>query len=126
MTGTFDINYAHPAYNTPISRNEQPLIEARVSDARNAAPDMERDRSTPLHEELRLLLTERRESARPKVTQEQLAARLGWGQQSISKIERGRTVVTVIQFIQIARALGFDPAAAIRRIDKRAAPEQTD
>jgi transcriptional regulator with XRE-family HTH domain len=78
---------------------------------------MAKDRGSPLHEELRQLLVERRQRA--KLTQEQLASRLGWGQQSISKIERGRTHVTVAEFIALAHALEFDAAAAIKRLERR-------
>jgi transcriptional regulator with XRE-family HTH domain len=78
---------------------------------------MVKDRGSPLHDELRQLLLERRQRA--KLTQEQLAARLGWGQRSISKIERGRTRVTLAEFIELAVALEFDPAAAVKRLMRR-------
>jgi transcriptional regulator with XRE-family HTH domain len=95
------------------------LLEARVLELGNAAPDMAKDRESPLHDELRQLLLERRQRA--KLTQEQLATLLGWGQRSISKIERGRVRVTVAEFIELARALGFDAAAAIKRLERRTA-----
>jgi transcriptional regulator with XRE-family HTH domain len=85
---------------------------------------MVKDRGSPLHEELRQLLVERRQRA--KLTQEQLATRLGWGQQSISKIERGRTHVTVAEFIELARALEFDVAAAMKRLERRTRPKPLD
>jgi transcriptional regulator with XRE-family HTH domain len=73
-----------------------------------------RERGSPQHDELRELLLERRQRA--KLTQRELAARLGWDQKIISKIERGSKRVTVLELIELARALEFDPAAAIRRV----------
>jgi hypothetical protein len=50
--------------------------------------------------------------------QAELAARLGWKQTTISDIEIGDTGVTAIELIELAKALQFDPAAALRRIAK--------
>jgi transcriptional regulator with XRE-family HTH domain len=52
------------------------------------------------------------------LTQRQLAERLGWDQSVISEIETGQRRVSVVEFIAIAEALGFDPKAAVGRIAK--------
>ncbi len=72
------------------------------------------ERGSPQHQELRQLLLERRQRA--KLTQRQLAAKLGWNQRTISKIESGSKRVSVVELIALADALSFDPAAAIRRV----------
>jgi transcriptional regulator with XRE-family HTH domain len=77
---------------------------------------MSKERGSPIHEELRRLLKERRQRA--ELTQTELASRLRWHQRTVSKIELGSKRVTVVELIELARALGFDPAAAIRRIAK--------
>lgn len=78
---------------------------------------MSRERGTPLHDELRDLLKERRQRA--KLTQQELADKLGWDRRTVSKIELGSQRVTVVQFMELARALDFDEAAAIRRLKRR-------
>jgi transcriptional regulator with XRE-family HTH domain len=47
----------------------------------------EKERDTPLHDELRQILKERR--FRAGLTQRQLADRLGWDHKVISNLERG-------------------------------------
>jgi HTH-type transcriptional regulator/antitoxin HipB len=82
------------------------------------------ERGSPQHEELRQLLKERR--FRSKLTQRQLAAKLGWDQRTISKIESGGKRVSVVELIELANALDFDPAAAVRRVARRAGSEPPD
>jgi transcriptional regulator with XRE-family HTH domain len=77
-----------------------------------------KERGSPEHEELRQLLLERRQRA--KLTQRELAARLGRDQKVISKLERGSKRLTVLELIEIARVLDFDPGAALRRVAKAA------
>jgi transcriptional regulator with XRE-family HTH domain len=60
----------------------------------------------------------RLERTRAELTQAQLAERLGWLQKTVSDIEIGTKRVTALELIQLGQALGFDPAAAIRRIAK--------
>jgi transcriptional regulator with XRE-family HTH domain len=73
---------------------------------------------SPQHEELRQLLRERR--FRANLTQRQLAAKLGWNQRTISKIESGSKRVSVVELIALGKALEFDPTAALRRVAKAA------
>jgi transcriptional regulator with XRE-family HTH domain len=77
-----------------------------------------KERGSPEDDELRQLLLERRQRA--KLSQRELAARLGWDQKVISNLERGSKRLTVLELIKIARVLGFDPAAALRRVAKAA------
>jgi transcriptional regulator with XRE-family HTH domain len=71
---------------------------------------------TPRHEALRKLLKLERQKA--EMTQAQLAAKLGVDQKTISDIETGTKRVSALELIAIAQAVGFDPAAAVRRIAK--------
>jgi transcriptional regulator with XRE-family HTH domain len=48
------------------------------------------------------------------------AAKLGWTQQTVSKIESGQKRVTVVELVELSRALDFDPAALVPRIAKLA------
>lgn len=55
----------------------------------------------------------RSERRRQSVTQVQLAARLGKSQQYVSKFESGERRLDVIEFIDVADALGLDRTALI-------------
>jgi len=63
-----------------------------------------------------MMLVEAREAA--GLTQVELAGRLDRPQSFVSKIERGVRKMDVIEFVEIARAIGFDPAAFLRKLDK--------
>jgi transcriptional regulator with XRE-family HTH domain len=76
-----------------------------------------KERGSPQSDELRQLLLERRQRA--KLTQRELADRLGWDPKVISNLERGAKRMTVLELISISQALEFDPAAAIRRVMRR-------
>ena len=78
---------------------------------------MVRQLGSPLHEELRQLLVERRR--RTGISQAELGRRLGWSQGTIGKIEAGEKRVTVVELIELGEALGFDPRAAVARVMKR-------
>ena len=77
---------------------------------------MSKELRSRLHEELRELLKDRR--FRSKLKQSELAEKLGWSQQTVSKIESGQKRVTVVELVELSKVLDFDPAAAIRRIAK--------
>ena len=66
-------------------------------------------------------LTEYLVAARNKAgfTQQQLADKLGKHQSFVAKYEGGERRIDVIEFLHIARALGFDASRAIRAIEKR-------
>jgi transcriptional regulator with XRE-family HTH domain len=63
-----------------------------------------------------MMLVEAREAA--GLTQVEVAGRLDRPQSFVSKIERGVRKMDVIEFVEIARAIGFDPAAFLRKLDK--------
>jgi HTH-type transcriptional regulator/antitoxin HipB len=77
---------------------------------------MSKEIYTPRHEALRKLIKLERQKA--ELSQAELAARLGWDQTTVSHIETGAKRVTVIELMELAEALGFDGAAAFRRIAK--------
>jgi transcriptional regulator with XRE-family HTH domain len=66
------------------------------------------------YDRLRELLIEAREEA--GLTQVELGAKLGRPQTFVSKIERGVRGVDLIEFLEIARAIGFDPIDFIRKL----------
>ncbi len=50
------------------------------------------------------------------MTQAQLAERLGEYQSFVARLESGQRRVDVVEFVELGRILGFDPAAAVGRI----------
>lgn len=72
----------------------------------------------PLHDPryalFRALLVSERE--RNGLTQVDVAARLGRPQSYVSKYERGERRLDIIEFIDVANALGVDPLALCRLV----------
>ncbi len=62
----------------------------------------------------RALLADRRKKA--GLTQEALARRLSRPQSFVSKYEKGERRLDVIEFLEVADAVGLDPAAFIRHL----------
>jgi len=52
------------------------------------------------------------------VTQEHVAARLNRPQSFVSKYENGERRVDVVEFLEIAEAIGFDPIDFLRKVRK--------
>ncbi|WP_292222452.1 helix-turn-helix transcriptional regulator [Mesorhizobium sp.] len=69
---------------------------------------------TQRHKFLIAMLIERREAS--GLTQTELAARLGEYQSFVARLESGQRRVDVVEFIDLARILGFDPSAAIEKL----------
>lgn len=69
---------------------------------------------TQRHQSLIAMLIERREAS--GMTQTELAARLGEYQSFVARLESGQRRVDVVEFIDLAKILGFDPSAAIKRL----------
>lgn len=67
---------------------------------------------TQRHQEFIGFLAAARKAA--DVTQVELAARLGKPQSFVSKVERGERRLDVIEFCQVAEALGHDPSRLLR------------
>jgi transcriptional regulator with XRE-family HTH domain len=66
---------------------------------------------SPRHEALRAFIVRKRKKA--GLTQSELAARLGRYQSFIANIESGQRRIDVIELLDIAAAIGFDPREAI-------------
>lgn len=60
------------------------------------------------------LLKEERKNA--DLTQAQLAKKLRRPQSYVSKYERGDRRLDVIEFLEIAKVVGFDPAALLKKL----------
>lgn len=71
---------------------------------------------TKKYDQFRQLLIQARKAA--GMTQLELAAKLSRPQSFVSKFERGERRLDVIEFLDIAQALGFDPAPFLRKISK--------
>lgn len=69
---------------------------------------------TDAYKKLRDLLVEARRSA--GLTQADLASRLQRPQSFVSKYERGERRLDVVEFGEVANALGFDPLRFLRRL----------
>jgi len=76
--------------------------------------EMPKSLYSPHYQLFRALLIERRCSA--GLTQAALAERLSKPQSFVAKYEKGERRLDVIEFIEIAEAIGFDPSAAVRQL----------
>jgi transcriptional regulator with XRE-family HTH domain len=70
---------------------------------------------TRRHQHFRRLLVEARHEA--VLTQTDLAKKLGRPQSFVSKFERGERRLDVVEFLEVARALGADPHGLIRALE---------
>lgn len=69
---------------------------------------------SPLHQRLTTTLVAARERA--GVTQQQLADKLGKPQSYVAKYEGGERRIDVVEYIEIAAALGFDAGRVVREL----------
>ncbi|MGB2580429.1 MAG: helix-turn-helix transcriptional regulator [Minisyncoccia bacterium] len=69
---------------------------------------------TKRYEQFRNLLIDKRKEA--GLTQEDVARKLSKPQSFVSKYEKGERRIDLIEFIDIAEAIGFDPLALIVQI----------
>lgn len=69
---------------------------------------------TPRHEALRAFVTAARK--KKALRQVDLAELLGRNQSYVTDIETGTKIIGAIELIDLADALDFDPAAALRKI----------
>lgn len=51
------------------------------------------------------------------ITQRELARRLGRAHSFVGKLESGERQLNVLEFIEVARALGVEPSALLRRVE---------
>ena len=71
---------------------------------------------TTRHKALVELLIRKREAA--GMTQADLAARLGEYQSFVARLESGQRRIDVVEFLELADAVGFDPAKIISAVKK--------
>jgi ribosome-binding protein aMBF1 (putative translation factor) len=72
---------------------------------------------TRRHEYFRKTLTQARKKA--GLTQLALAKKLGRPQSFVSKFERGERRLDVIEFLDVAKALGIEPAPVLADLERR-------
>jgi transcriptional regulator with XRE-family HTH domain len=75
---------------------------------------MPRALHSPEYRRFVALLVERRQAT--KLTQAEVAARLGKPQSFVAKYERGERRLDVVEFLHVAQAIGFDPVEIIERL----------
>lgn len=75
---------------------------------------------TQRHQEFIAFLALVRKAA--DITQVELAERLGKPQSFVSKVERGERRLDVIEFCQLAKALGHDPGSLLAEFVNKAHP----
>lgn len=80
---------------------------------------MPRTLGTPRHFVLRDFIVEEREKA--GLTQREVSARLKRPQSFIASIETGHRRVDVVEFLNLAEAIGFDPHDVLRRLARTTA-----
>jgi transcriptional regulator with XRE-family HTH domain len=71
---------------------------------------------TARHEALIRILIERREAS--GLTQMELAKKLGEYQSFVARLESGQRRVDVVEFLEIAEILQFDPHETLRQLSK--------
>jgi transcriptional regulator with XRE-family HTH domain len=69
------------------------------------------------HQALIALIVEKRKRA--GLTQSDLAKKLRQYQSYVARIESGQRRIDVVEFLEIAEAIGFDPRDALRRLGSR-------
>jgi transcriptional regulator with XRE-family HTH domain len=69
---------------------------------------------SPQHQKLRELLIAARKKA--GLTQAEVGERLGRPQSFVAKYEGGERRLDVVEFIEVARAVGLDPGRAVRAV----------
>jgi transcriptional regulator with XRE-family HTH domain len=75
---------------------------------------MSRTLRSARHEALIALLVEKRREA--GLTQEQVAKKLKRYQSYVATVESGQRRIDVVEFLDLADAIGFDPRDAIKRL----------
>jgi len=71
--------------------------------------------NTAKYQRFRQLLIEARKAK--GLSQWAMAEKLGWVQTAVSKYERGERRLDVIEFLDVAAALGVDPHKIIRQVN---------
>lgn len=71
---------------------------------------------SPRHEALRKLIAKERKSA--GLTQADVAAKVRRYQSYVANVESGQRRVDVVEFLELAEAIGFNPQTALRKLSK--------
>ena len=77
---------------------------------------MSRTLGSPRHAALWAFLIEKRNKA--GLSQYEVAARVGRYQSYVARIESGQRRIDAVELVKLAEAIGFDPAKAIRLIQR--------
>ena len=77
---------------------------------------MSRTIGSPRHKALVSFITKKRKDA--KLTQAQVAERIGRYQSFVATFERGQKRIDAVQLVEMAEAIGFDPGEAIKVVAK--------
>jgi transcriptional regulator with XRE-family HTH domain len=88
-------------------------------EAQSGLPQLPKSIHTERHKALCELLRAHRESA--GLTQTVVAGRLGKPPSYVAKYEGGDRRLDVLEFMEVAAAIGFDPCALIRSLDRKIA-----
>jgi|SRR5450755_2495640 len=75
---------------------------------------------SPRHEALRTFIVEKRKKA--GLTQAEVAEKLGRYQSFVANIESGQRRIDVVEFLDLASAIGFDPRETKLRVNRRLEP----
>jgi transcriptional regulator with XRE-family HTH domain len=81
---------------------------------------MPRTLGSPRHEALHKFIKDKRE--RSDLTQHELAQLICRSQSYITAIETGQRRIDVVELVELAAALGFDPQAALRLVKSIKSP----
>ncbi len=73
-----------------------------------------KSKSNDAYERFRKMLVEARQKSR--LSQQEVADRLGRPQTYVSKCERGARRMDVIEFLELSKVIGLDPVAFIKRL----------
>jgi transcriptional regulator with XRE-family HTH domain len=84
--------------------------------SQNEAGKLGKTLGSARHKILVDFIVSKREAA--GLTQAQLAARLGEYQSFVARLESGQRRIDVVEFLELARVLEFDPSKAIRLIGR--------
>lgn len=76
---------------------------------------------TAEYDRFRQLLIEARKAA--GLTQAELATKLARPQSFVSKVERGERRLDVVEFFEVARAIGIDPIDFLKKLSSTKAPQ---
>lgn len=77
---------------------------------------MSRHRNSPRHEALRAFIVDKRTKA--GLRQVDVAKRVKRYQSYITHVETGQKEIGVVELVELAEAIGFDPIAAIKTVMK--------